>query len=94
MTLEAVKYHSVDDWSCPIEVKDNIIWKVLKDADALDRGRFNRRCDRSYLRLDIFKTELGSQIVDFMDKLPDLTRNLQWNNPLSELADCLKTSNL
>ena len=94
MTLEAVKYHSVDDWSCPIEVKDNIIWKVLKDADALDRGRFNRRCDRSYLRLDIFKTELGSQIVDFMDKLPNLTRKLQWNNPLNELADCLKTSNL
>ena len=45
-------------------------------------------------RVQSFAAELGSQIVDFMDKLPDLTRNLQWNNPLSELADCLKTSNL
>ncbi|HEY5590251.1 MAG TPA: DarT ssDNA thymidine ADP-ribosyltransferase family protein [Paludibacter sp.] len=91
--LEAIQYHSVDDEDCPQEVQDNIIWKVLKDADALDRGRFNRKCDKSFLRLDIFKTELGNQIVEFMDKLPYYTKNLQWNNPYIELTDCIKQIN-
>lgn len=93
-TLEAIKYHSVDDWSCPIEVRNNKIWEILKDADALDRSRFNRKCDRSYLRLDIFKRVIGAQIIDFMDKLPYQTKNLQWENPFQELINCIKTSNL
>ena len=93
-TLDAIKYHSIDDWSCPMEVRNSIIWKILKDADALDRGRFNRKCDRSYLRLDIFKTELGSQIIDFLDRLPNQTQNLLWDDPFTELINCLKNSNL
>jgi len=88
--LEAVKYHSVDDKDCPKEMQNDVIWKVLKDADALDRGRFNRKCDKSYLRLDIFKTELGNHIIGFMEKLAFHTQNLKWNNPYRELIDCIK----
>ena len=77
-----------------MEVRNSIMWKILKDADALDRGRFNRKCDRSYLRLDIFKTELGSQIIDFLDRLPNQTQNLLWDDPFTELINCLKNSNL
>jgi hypothetical protein len=92
-TLNAIKYHSIDDEDCPIEVQNNIIWKVLKDADALDRGRFSRKCDRAYLRLDIFKTDLGTRIIDFMDNLSRYTNNLNWNNPYVELIDCIKQIN-
>ena len=94
--IEAIKYHSIDDVNCPQEVQDSIIWKVLKDADALDRGRFNRKCDKSFLRLDIFKTELGSQILEFMENLSYYTQknNLKWISPFRELVDCIKQINL
>jgi len=91
--LNAVKFHSIDDESCPQQVKNSRIWKILKDADALDRGRFNSKCDISYLRLEIFKTELGIPIVQFMEKLPFHTQNLQWDNPFIELANCITQIN-
>lgn len=62
--MNAVTYHCKDDSKCPDK---NLVWKILKDADSLDRGRFGhpqglsgiRRksegCDVNYLRLDIFK---------------------------------------
>jgi len=89
--LEAVKYHSINDDDCPKEVQNNIIWKILKDADALDRGRFSKRkCDKSFLRLDVFKTDTGNQIVDFMEKLALQTQNLKWDNPYKELVEIIK----
>ena len=92
--LDAVKYHSIDDCYCPKEVQNSVIWKVLKDADALDRSRFSRKCDISFLRLDIFNTDLGTQIIDFMDTLPKYTANLKWEAPYTELANCIKQNYL
>ncbi|MDR0602768.1 MAG: DUF2441 domain-containing protein [Bacteroidales bacterium] len=86
--LNAVKYHSLDDSLCPQE-EQNIIWKVLKDADALDRGRLSIACDKSFLRLDIFKSETGDNIIDFTNRLSLYSENLTWNNPYDELIKCI-----
>jgi hypothetical protein len=87
--LSAVKYHSLNDSLCPQE-EQSIIWKILKDADALDRGRFfPQTCDKSFLRLDIFKTETGENIIDFMNRLSVYSRDLTWDNPYDELVKCI-----
>jgi hypothetical protein len=87
--LSAIKYHSLDDSSCPHE-EQSIIWKILKDADALDRGRFfSQTCDKSFLRLDIFKTEIGDNIINFMNKLSVYSRDLTWDDPYDELTKCI-----
>lgn len=91
--LNAVKYHSIDDDFCPSQIRSSRVWKILKDADALDRGRFNKKCDISFLRLEIFKTDIGTQILEFMEKLPFHTRNLNWDNPFVELTNCIKQIN-
>ncbi len=91
--LNAVKYHSIDDDFCPSQIKSSRVWKILKDADALDRSRFNKKCDISFLRLEIFKTDIGTQILKFMEKLPFHTRNLHWDNPYVELTNCIKQIN-
>jgi hypothetical protein len=91
--LNAVKYHSIEDKECPSEIRNDIIWKVLKDADALDRGRFNsRKCDKSYLRLNIFQTNIGNYLIDYMNELSSYTQGLQWDEPYNELVKCIKHS--
>jgi hypothetical protein len=62
--MNAAIYHCKDDSECPDK---DFVWKILKDADSLDRGRFghpqglsgikkeSKGCDVNYLRLDIFK---------------------------------------
>jgi len=64
LCLSAVIYHCKEDSECPDK---DLVWKILKDADSLDRGRFghpqglsgikkkSKGCDVNYLRLDIFK---------------------------------------
>ena len=76
--LNAVTYHCKDDSECPDNDRD-LLWKLLKDADSLDRGRFghprqgrngikreSRGCDIEYLRCDIFQDS------------PHLARELAW----------------
>lgn len=88
--MSAVKYHSIPDEATPDEIKNNIIWKILKDADALDRSRFNGKgCDRSYLRLPIFDTEEGLRIIELTSFLPGWTSHLQWDNPTAEFINTL-----
>ena len=71
--LNAINYHSIDDNKCPEDIQD-LTWKTLKDADALDRGRFgqpNSRngCNVNFLRLDIFKNNqnISNQLSWFCD---------------------------
>jgi len=57
--INAVKMHCRDDADCPAEQRD-LVWTILKDADALERGRFtppNRPggCNRAYLRTQLLK---------------------------------------
>lgn len=89
--LKAVEYHSVEDEDCPSEVKSDIIWKILKDADALDRSRFRGKgCDKSYLRLEIYKGKDGMIILGLTSYLPAWTKDLLWDNPYQELINQIK----
>jgi len=86
--LNAIRYHSVDDLYCPQEVRADPIWKVLKDADAMDRGRFfGKGCDKSYLRLNIYNSLDGLNILDFAKCLPAWTNSLKWDKPYEELIN-------
>ena len=86
--LDAIRYHSVDDVNCPLEVRTDSIWIILKDADAMDRGRFlGRGCDRSYLRLNIYNAQDGQNLLNFAKCLPAWTKSLKWDNPYEELIN-------
>lgn len=88
---EAIQYHSVEDSLCPESVRNGILWKILKDADALDRSRFNvRGCDVSYLRMPIFKTSDGIKILDVTRDLPTLTKECEWLDPYNDIINALK----
>jgi hypothetical protein len=89
---DAIRYHSVEDSLCPKHVQDDILWKILKDADALDRSRFGGRgCDIKYLRLPIFKTEKGQEILGLTSIMPKLTSNCKWDEPYSDIINTLKS---
>ena len=86
LILEAVKYHSIDDSKCPPNVHDNIIWQVLKDADALDRSRLpGRGCNPSFLRNPLFSTDSGKEILSFAKNLPSFTDGCSWDSPVNDL---------
>lgn len=90
--LEAIKYHSIDDSKCPEEVKSNVIWQILKDADALDRSRLpGKGCNPSFLRNTIFTNEIGKDLFSLSQVLPSLSSGLEWDSPIEELANVLRT---
>ena len=90
--LEAIKYHSIDDSKCPEEVKSNVIWQILKDADALDRSRLpGKGCNPSFLRNTIFTNEIGKDLLSLSQVLPSLSSGLEWDSPIEELANVLRT---
>ena len=89
--LEAIKYHSIDDSKCPATVKSNVIWQILKDADALDRSRLpGKGCNPSFLRNTIFKNEIGKDLLSLSQVLPSLTNGLAWDSPIEELSNVLR----
>lgn len=86
--LKAVEFHSVEDLDCPDEVRSDIIWKILKDADALDRSRFRGKgCDKSYLRLGIYNNNIGMNILGLTSYLPAWSKDLIWDKPYQELIN-------
>jgi len=65
--LSAITHHCVPDQQCPMQ---DTALQVLKDADALDRGRFGapdkpRGCDTKYFRTETLR-------------LRDVRRNIAW----------------
>ena len=89
--FDAVQYHSVDDRDCPCSAMDDLITKVLKDADALDRSRFGGRgCDRSYLRLGLYDTPYGEAILKIAEILPALTERCNWDNPYEDIIETIR----
>lgn len=89
---DAIRYHSVEDNLCPEYVQNDILWKILKDADALDRSRFGGRgCDIKYLRLPIFKTDKGRDILGITCILSTITNKCKWNDPYSDIIKMLKS---
>ena len=90
--LQAVQFHSVEDKDCPNHVKQDIIWKVLKDADALDRSRFaGKGCDKSYLRLDIYQSPSGQNIFDLASYLPGWIQDIDKENIYEALSEQVNT---
>lgn len=86
--LNAVEYHSIDDKKCPSKIKHDVIWNLLKDADALDRSRFSSKgCDKSYLRLGLYNSRLGQNIIDLTTYLPSWSKDLTWNKPYEEIVE-------
>ncbi|MBO0797301.1 MAG: hypothetical protein J2P31_00615 [Blastocatellia bacterium] len=50
----AVQMHGIDDSKCPVERRDPL-WELLKDADGLERGRFERPIDPTRRPTDLPK---------------------------------------
>ncbi|MDP3104087.1 MAG: HD domain-containing protein [Candidatus Methanoperedens sp.] len=83
-SMNAVIYHCKDDSECP---NKDLVWKVLKDADSLDRGRFghpkglnyirkvSKGCDVKNLRLDIFREspKLGEELSWLAYRIASIT---------------------
>ncbi len=89
LVKDAIQYHSIEDYKCPEHVRNNILWKILKDADALDRSRFRNGCDESYLRMPIFNTSNGKVILFITKELPRLTRNCTWIEPYEDIYSAI-----
>lgn len=91
--LDAVKYHSYDDNKVP-EDKKTLIWKVLKDADALDRARLPREasCDRQYLRMEVFtsRSPESELLLKFATHVTLWTASLAYDDPYNDLINKLK----
>ena len=88
--LDAIQYHSVEDFKCPDSVRNDFIFKVLKDADALDRSRFGGKgCDKSYLRLGIYNDTCGEAILELAEILPTITGICKWENPFGEIVEII-----
>jgi hypothetical protein len=88
--MNAVIYHCKDDSECPDK---DLVWKILKDADSLDRGRFghpqglsgirkkSKGCDVNYLRLDILRNspELASELAWLAYRVASITQYTKWS---------------
>lgn len=75
--LEAVRLHCLPDEQC---ANPEAVWQILKDADALDRGRFDRPgspkgCQQKFFRTETLKTGDPYLNISWMAfHLPKMTR--------------------
>ncbi len=74
--LNAVQFHCIPDDRCP---NLDLALQILKDADALDRGRFappNKQggCDTKFLRMDILKEDKYGNIAWMAHWAAQITR--------------------
>lgn len=91
--LEAVRFHCLDD--ADAQNKD-ALWKTLKDADALDRGRFGPPVDPSSngkgCRLGLLRDKCASREAAWVAfRLAKATAYMNWDKdrPVSSLRDYL-----
>lgn len=78
----------------------DIVWELVKDADALDRGRFgsptsDKGCDQSKLRLKFIKK--GSYLSDKISWaayfLPRVTQYIRWtDHPCQDFVSTVQSS--
>lgn len=102
--MNAVIYHCKDDNVCPDK---DLVWKLLKDADSLDRGRFghpqglyyirsrSKGCDVNYLRLHIFleSPKLAEELAWMAYRLAQITTRYEWSNdPFMDLKKVIMVS--
>ncbi len=94
--IEAIAYHSIDD----DPANSDLAWRLLKDADALDRGRFdkpysNRGCIFQKLILPIFTDEpvLAQNLLYGAYYLAKVTGYINWtDNACQDLATTILSS--
>ena len=92
--LNAVAMHCRDDCDCPTEEQD-LVWTILRDADALERGRFNipnrpGGCEWTQLRTPMLKTrDQKARIGSVAYHMAGMTRYTSWSQ--SPCADLLST---
>lgn len=86
--INAVIYHCKDDNEC---MNKDIVWQLLKDADALDRGRFghpqgvgNIRKESGGCNVKILRTNISSPLKEQLAWsaywLASITRNTNWTD--------------
>jgi len=95
ITISSIEYHSVKDLNCPDEITNHIIFKVLKDADALDRGRFANPlfkygCDKTFLRNSIFTEPISEDIIWAAHYLAQESKHSDFNKPYKEVSDIIR----
>lgn len=84
-SIDAVAYHCLPDESCPTQ---GLVWQLLKDADAIDRGRFGppgvgtRGCDTRHLRLTALNDgrRLNVQMALMGWCLAHMTSHVRWTD--------------
>lgn len=95
--LLAIETHSKQE----DPLMDDVMWKIVKDADALDRGRFGgtpnseNGCKQSFLRLPFLRTanELSNSILWAAYFLPKVTKYINWNeNSCENFTEVLRSS--
>jgi hypothetical protein len=82
----AVRMHGKPDEECPVTSRD-LTWKLLKDADGLERGRFGRPgndgrgCNPAMLRLDyLLDSAAGRKNLPWLAyQLHGITKHSQWS---------------
>ena len=84
LCIHAVKYHCMDDNKCPNK-HHSIVWEILKDADALDRGRFDKPdkpkgCNTNIIRLKFLRDnpKFMEAIADLAYWIAQTTRHTNW----------------
>lgn len=97
--FEAVRFHCLEDTECQ---NRDTIWQILKDADAIDRGRFGKPgqqggCKSSSLRTPILRGTHGTNILWMAYYLAQMTRHIDLGTApcliLTEtLVNCLNTA--
>jgi hypothetical protein len=94
--LNAISVHSLTD-----DPKEpDVVWQLLKDADALDRGRFGfprtlNGCNPNKLRLSILRTDIGlcETICWSAFSLSKITRSVNWGqNACAEFVNAIIAS--
>lgn len=95
-SINAIIYHSIEDDNCPVKQQD-ITWKIIKDADALDRCRYGqpnseKGCNTEYLRQNILNNNpsLKSAVVWLAYEIARLTSNTNWgDNSFMDLREVI-----
>jgi hypothetical protein len=97
--LEAVRSHCLKDTDCR---EPGIVWQILKDADAIDRGRFGKPdqtngCQSSVLRTETLRGASGTNILWMGYYLAQMTRHFDpgiapCQNLTETLVNCLYTA--
>lgn len=91
-SLAAVRQHCIPDARC---INTDLVWEILKDADALDRGRFAKPreeggCNPTFFRTETLRTAGNDYIPWMAYYLARMTRYVEVDaNPCARLAETL-----